>query len=296
MALAPPQEFTAKQQPISPNELPLVQRESRPQHDQEEPKAERVEREALNPNAKSRVPFHDGEIDRKPRLKSFENDSNHASAAGLALLPVKVKVPGLDKIVETYAFLDHGSNTSFCSEGLIEELGINGRATTLSLTTMESKNTSIKYSAVDLEVMDLKEETLVELPQVFTRPHLPVTVENAANQGDVDRWPHLAGIIISKIDANVGLLIGNDAPKILHPKEVRESSHKGPVEGFRFARKVRSLHRRAPSEGICKEGPTYRYSRRNLVPSPSCCFPPSQARKDSHRFRLFHLTSWKFFE
>ena len=42
--------------------------------------------------------------------------------------------------------------------------------------------------------MDLKEETLVELLHVFTRPHLPVTVENAANQGDVDRWPHLAGI------------------------------------------------------------------------------------------------------
>lgn len=71
MALPPPQEFTAKQQPIPPNELPLVQRESRPQHDQEEPKAERVEREALNPNERSWVPFHDGEIDRKPRLKSF---------------------------------------------------------------------------------------------------------------------------------------------------------------------------------------------------------------------------------
>ena len=93
---------------------------------------------------------------------------------------------------------------------------------------MESKNTSIKCSAVDLEVMDLKEETLVELPHVFTRPHLPVTVENAANQGDVDRWPHLAGIKISKIDANVGLLIGNDAPEILQPKEVRESCHNGP--------------------------------------------------------------------
>ena len=152
MALPPPQEFTAKQQPISPNELPLVQRESRPQHDQEEPKAERVKREALNPNAKSWVPFHDGEIDRKPRLKSFENDSNHASAAGLALLPVKVKAPGLDKIVETYAFLDNGSNTSFCSEGLIAELGMNGRETTLSLTTMESKNTSIKCLAVDPDI------------------------------------------------------------------------------------------------------------------------------------------------
>ena len=62
------------------------------------------------------------------------------------------KAPGLDKIVETYAFLDNGSNTSFCSEGLIEELGINGRETALSLTTMESKNTSIKCLAVDPDI------------------------------------------------------------------------------------------------------------------------------------------------
>ena len=89
---------------------------------------------------------------------------------------------------------------------------------------MESKNTSMKCLAVDLEVMDLKEETLVELPHVFTRPHLPVTVENAANQGDVDRWLHLVGIKISKIDADVSLLIGNDAPEMLQPKEVRDAT------------------------------------------------------------------------
>ena len=81
-----------------------------------------------------------------------KKDGKLASAAGLALLPLKVKAPGLDKIVETYAFLDNGSNTSFCSEGLIEELGINGRETTLSLTTMESKNTSIKCLAVDPDI------------------------------------------------------------------------------------------------------------------------------------------------
>ena len=53
-------------------------------------------------------------------------------------------------------------------------------------------------------------------------------MENGAQQDDVDHWPHLAGVKISKIDANVGLFIGNDAPEILQPKEVRESHHNGP--------------------------------------------------------------------
>ena len=65
---------------------------------------------------------------------------------------------------------------------------------------------------------------------MFTRPHLPITVKSAGNQGDVDRWPQLVGIKISKIKENVGLLIWNDAHEILQPKEVRESCHNGPYD------------------------------------------------------------------
>ena len=53
-------------------------------------------------------------------------------------------------------------------------------------------------------------------------------MKNGPQQSDVDHWPHLVGIKISKIDVNVGLLIGNDAPEILQQKEVRESRHNGP--------------------------------------------------------------------
>ena len=53
-----------------------------------------------------------GYVKGKGDSRSGENDGKLASAAGLALLPVKVKAPDLHKIVETYAFLDNGSNTS----------------------------------------------------------------------------------------------------------------------------------------------------------------------------------------
>ena len=157
-----------------------------------------------------------------------ENDHNRLSATGLAVLPVRVKAPGCDKTVETYAFLDNGSTASFCSEELVRELGLSGRNTTISLTTMEKEQNKTDCCIVSLEVLDLDEVNLIELPSVFTREKLPVAAENIATQEDIDRWPHLSGIQLPKVDANVGLLIGSDAPEVLEPKEVRSSSQGGP--------------------------------------------------------------------
>ena len=157
-----------------------------------------------------------------------ENKENRSSVASLALVPVKVKAPGCDLIVKTYAFVDNESNVSFCSDELAAQLGLTGRPTSLTLTTIEREESESASRVVSLQVMDLEEENAVELPCVFTRPKLPVAVESGAQEEDADRWPHLAGIKITRIDANVGLLIGTDAPEILQPKEVRESRRGGP--------------------------------------------------------------------
>ncbi|KAK3702245.1 hypothetical protein QZH41_016773 [Actinostola sp. cb2023] len=60
------------------------------------------------------------------------------------------------------------------------------------------------------------------------RSSLPVSTDTIGTQQDVDRWPHLKGIKIPSIEAEIGLLIGSDAPQILQPKEVRESENGGP--------------------------------------------------------------------
>ena len=160
--------------------------------------------------------------------KSPLRASASMSTAGLAVVPVKVKAKGKAKTVETYAFLDSGSNTSFCTEKLMRLLNLEGTKMTLSLTTMESANTPIETSYVNLEVLDLNEDNVVELPMVFSRPSLPISRDSIAGQKDVNRWPHLKGITIPHIEAEVGLLIGSDAPKALQPIEVRESKNGGP--------------------------------------------------------------------
>ena len=61
-------------------------------------------------------------------------------------------------MIQTYAFLDNGSNTTFCLEPLAKELNLSGKEPTLSLTTMEKENSKTDCQVVSLEVLDLDEE------------------------------------------------------------------------------------------------------------------------------------------
>ena len=166
-------------------------------------------------------------VQGKKKLVQKDN-SSPSTATGLAVVPVRVQSPDRNEAVTTYAFLDTGSTASFCSEELANQLGLSGRETLLSLTTMEKEDSKVKSSMVSLEVSDLEDEVLVKIPMVFTRSKLPVSVDNAAAQEDIDRWPHLRGVEIAKIDAKVGLLIGCDAPEALAPKEIIPSCNGGP--------------------------------------------------------------------
>lgn len=58
-----------------------------------------------------------GNVKGKNYSPATDNCTN-TSVVGLAVVPVKVKAPGSKRTVKTYAFLDNGLNTSFCSEEL----------------------------------------------------------------------------------------------------------------------------------------------------------------------------------
>ena len=151
-----------------------------------------------------------------------------SSKIALAIVPVRVKAKGQAKAVETYAFLDGGSNASFCTESLMKQINVKGKETTLSLTTMKSIGETVRCSLVELEVLDLDESHRVELSSVFSTKELPVSTENMANQGELDQWPHLRDIHISQISAKVDLLIGCDAPEALQPEEIRSGRKSDP--------------------------------------------------------------------
>ena len=160
------------------------------------------------------------------KSESFQVSSD--SVVGMSIVPVKVNVKGQDKKVLTYAFLDSGSNTSFCTEDLLKKLNAKGERATLSLTTMGKSNETIECSLVNLEVSDIGNQNLIELPMVYSRPSLPVSTVAIGTQEDVNRWPHLKGIDVPRIEAEIGLLIDSDVPQAMQPTELRESKNGGP--------------------------------------------------------------------
>ena len=93
---------------------------------------------------------------------------------------------------------------------------------------MQRTNEAIECSLVNLEVSDLSDLNVIELPMLYSQPSLPVSTNAIGTQEDVNRWPHLKGITVPNIEAEIGLLIGRDVPQVLQPVEVRESKNGGP--------------------------------------------------------------------
>ena len=150
------------------------------------------------------------------------------SSVGLPIIPVKAKAKDSDVMTITYAFLDPGSNGTFCSDDLKDSLHLQGKDVSYSLTTLHEENVTTDSKLVSLQVYDMDENMCIDLPCVFSRPALTVSRKDIPQQEDVDRWPHLDGIKVPHINADVGLLIGNDYVKALEPSEIRASQNDGP--------------------------------------------------------------------
>jgi hypothetical protein len=121
-----------------------------------------------------------------------------------AIIPVKVRSKETNKTIVTYAFLDNGCDSSFCTESLAEQLGIKGIKTAISLTTLGKKNSVINSSIIQhLENTDLDENCSIDLPLIYTAADIPVTSKDIPNPEDVDQWPHLQGVQLPIVDAQI---------------------------------------------------------------------------------------------
>lgn len=65
-----------------------------------------------------------GFVKGKREYLGLHSKRNKESAIALAILPFKVKAKGSGQAIQTYAFLDNGSNASFCSEELAKQLNL----------------------------------------------------------------------------------------------------------------------------------------------------------------------------
>lgn len=157
---------------------------------------------------------------------------NHTGARNnsgiLPILPVQVKSTMSNKVIQTYAFLDTGSTSTFCSESLMRRLNLNGRKTKISLLTMSPKSTVSSYVVNNLEISGLTGKEFYKLPEVYTQKKMPVGPANIIKKEDLAEWPYLDAVHIPHLQADVELVIGTNASKLLEPWEVVNSHGDGP--------------------------------------------------------------------
>ena len=157
--------------------------------------------------------------------------------SGMSIIPVKVRVNG-GKTVSTYAFLDNGSSASFCTQSLLQELEVRGtELAQLSLSTVDPNVTRVVSQIVTgMEVSDMIQTEYVSLPPVYSLQKIPVTPEDIPKQRDMQAWSHLHDIDIPEIDAEIGLMIGNDVPEVMEPWDIVHGQNPG--EPFAVRTKV----------------------------------------------------------
>ena len=136
--------------------------------------------------------------------------TREGSVTALPIVPVEIRRKGTKKYVETYALLDGGSNSTFCTNFLKSTFRMHWKKRKVKLTTFSPTTEDVTTVILDdLEVFDLDK---------WCRPNIPVSKDEIPIQDDVDRWPYLQGhVFLPNLDSNVEALIGANVPEALQP-------------------------------------------------------------------------------
>ncbi|XP_072171694.1 uncharacterized protein [Diadema setosum] len=191
-------------------------------------------RNALPPNAQ------ETRRDEPPSSSTAGEASNHSSArvgemasnvigAGskiaLPMVAVRVRAKGKDTYFDTYALLDSGSTSTFCTTELTRKVEAEGGTQKLSMSTLDKSRSVITCKTVSLEVESLSTGNRLNLPHVYAKEQINVSHSHIADVSDTERFPHLADVDVPKASPrDVMLLIGQDVPEALVPLDVRRKA------------------------------------------------------------------------
>ena len=149
-----------------------------------------------------------------------------------AILPVKVRHKGTNKVIDTYAFYDNGSDGCFLTETLRNQLKLSGNETTLRLGTMHGQSYVPSRVITKLIVTDLRGHNPVEIPKLYTRESIPVSHKQIPTPEILSKWKHLKDVSKEVSTYNpeieIGLLIGSNCPAALEPQRIVPSDGEGP--------------------------------------------------------------------
>ena len=110
----------------------------------------------------------------------------------------------------------------------MHQLGVAGKQMKLTMNTMGSKHTMHTSQLEGIELLDLTEQNVIKLPAIYTKDEMPVSINHIPTSEDLHKWPHLTSMELPQVNADVGLLIGNNVPDASAPLEVKTGSRGSP--------------------------------------------------------------------
>ena len=127
------------------------------------------------------------------------------------VVPVKITGNCGTKEIITHAFLDSGSDATFCLESLVQELELKDmKPTSFMMTTVNCKEERNGHE-VQLNMESLEGDVKFRLEHVLTTNSLPVTPKHMATNEEIRRWPHFHDICLPETgDKKVTILIGSN--------------------------------------------------------------------------------------
>ena len=163
------------------------------------------------------------------------NQSSHFVRAcsgklSMAIVPARIWCENPVTYIDTYAMLDPGSNATYCTKALRNQLEAQGTVHHLEMTTLTQSRMSIKTTVVTLVVSNTEGSDITYTIEATARPSLNTDLSGWSTQFDIEQWPHLRDLEIPKLKAaEVHLLIGQDSSDLLILTDVRRG---GPGEPF----------------------------------------------------------------
>ena len=172
-------------------------------------------------------------VSKPARLVNHHESSQYVKPKrkfAMPIVPARVWKPGTSTYVDTYALLDTGSNVSYCTEDLCDQLGVQGRPGYMEITTLINTRKPLRVLEAPLEItsMACNERYYVDMT---IQPALNIDQSCLSSQIDIQQWSHLKDLPIANFvseNAPVQLLIGQNASDLLIPGDVRKGSNGEP--------------------------------------------------------------------
>ncbi|KAJ8020040.1 hypothetical protein HOLleu_41875 [Holothuria leucospilota] len=156
----------------------------------------------------------------------MSNAASNGNRVYLRILPVVVTTHNGYQ-VSTLALLDHGSDTSLCSESFRKKLKVRGKRVKYTSSTIngDEEREGFKFD-VSVKGKHEKQGMTIDFLSV---PKIPAAAESVPRAEDLSKWRHLESLPWENQQSDeVGLLIGADAPEAFWVLEERKGKPKEP--------------------------------------------------------------------